>query len=203
MDKKVSYGLLILAACMVMSMFGCAMALTLLWVVTEEEPSAETWHITGPITAQNEPPPLPEDGMDWNDVQIKWWPYQEGLAEARAKSLPVLVLQYATWCSDCTALAPVFDDPRLVALSRRIVMVRVDSDLDDVGEQFPSSINYIPSVVFLDSSGRPLPLVVDPYNPDDEYAYFYSDWDTKILLSNMKRAIEHERASQTTPLQEP
>jgi thiol:disulfide interchange protein len=67
-------------------------------------------------------------GGDWNDQQIKWQSYDEGLAQAKKSNKPVCLILYTEWCPHCTNYSKVFHDPKVVKMSEEFVMIRLDAD---------------------------------------------------------------------------
>lgn len=142
---------------------------------------------------QGEPPVLEgSEDIEWNDRHIKWWPYEEGLREARQKGLPVLYVQYATWCPDCKATSHHFYDPGIVELSRHFVMIRTDVDASG-GEvsQYELDGLYVPKVLFL----RPDGSVRQELYPDSgmkrsDGKFYYGQGYREQLGLQMERALD-------------
>jgi len=90
-----------------------------------------------------------------------WQPYRAGiLEEAQARRMPVVLDFSASWCAPCRRLEEeTFSDPQVVDLARKgFFLVKVDltrgddPQLQALVERF--QIRGVPTVVFLDSSGR-------------------------------------------------
>lgn len=143
-----------------------------------------------PVVQQDTPPPLPADKFDLNNKAIKWWPYKEGLAQAKKKGLPIFFLQYATWCKHCKSLAPVFKNSRIVGLSKHFVMIRVNTELDKVsGQNLVKGHDYIPCLLFLNANEKVYPVTAE-YS-EAKYAYFYSDDPTEMSTSMLQALKLH------------
>ena len=67
-------------------------------------------------------------GGDWNDAEIDWKAYEDGLAQAKEKGKPICLVFYTEWCPHCKNYSRVFHDPKIVEKSKAFVMVRLDKD---------------------------------------------------------------------------
>ncbi len=91
---------------------------------------------------------------------IAWQPYSdEILQQAVAEGKPVVIDFYADWCLPCKELeANTFSDPRVAKAFEDVVALKADLTRDEdpavkaVKERF--KIVGVPTIVFLDSSGR-------------------------------------------------
>lgn len=93
------------------------------------------------------------------------WTYQleKGLSLAQESRKPLLVDFYADWCPPCQELDKfTFSSPEVRKLAERFVMVKVDCTTDDAQcRQATERYEVVgwPTVLFLDSSGKPIPDV--------------------------------------------
>lgn len=126
-------------------------------------------------------------GADWNDANIKWMGYPEGVQAAKASGKPVLLVFYTTWCPHCTNYSKIFSDPRLVEKSKSFIMVRLDKDQNqDLSAQFKPDGEYIPRTYFLSPQGE----LDDSLTADRaQYKYFYDETKADSLLAGMDRAL--------------
>lgn len=127
-------------------------------------------------------------GEDWNDANIQWLPYQEGLAAAKKTHRPICLIFYTTWCPHCANYAKVFSDPRVVAKAKSFVMIRLDKDKNrDLSRQYKPDGEYIPRTFFLSSGG-----VLDESLTEQrtDFKYFYNEHDPASLLAGMDRALK-------------
>ncbi len=56
-------------------------------------------------------------GGDWNDKQIRWQSYQDGLAAAKKEKKPICLIFYTEWCPHCANYSAVFHDPKVVDMT--------------------------------------------------------------------------------------
>lgn len=126
-------------------------------------------------------------GADWNDANVKWMGYPEGLQAAKESNKPVCLVFYTTWCPHCTNYSKIFTDPRLVEKSKSFVMVRLDKDKNqDISAQFKPDGEYIPRTYFLSPQGQ-LDEGITAERP--QYKYFYDESKADGLLAGMDRAL--------------
>jgi thiol-disulfide isomerase/thioredoxin len=127
-------------------------------------------------------------GQDWNDAQIHWMPYEEGLAAAKKEGRPICLIFYTTWCPHCANYSKVFSDPAVVKMAQSFVMIRLDKDKNgELSKKYSPDGEYIPRTYFLSSTGQ-----LDPTLSEDhpQYKYFYSERDPASILSGMNRALK-------------
>jgi len=126
-------------------------------------------------------------GGDWNDGQIKWQPYEEGLAAAKKDNKPVCMIFFTEWCPHCQNYSAVFHDPKVVEQSKKFVMIRLDKDKNaEISKKYAPDGEYIPRTYFLSSSGTLEPAI---HAPRDQYQYFYDEKNPAGVLAGMDQAL--------------
>ena len=126
-------------------------------------------------------------GGDWNDAQVSWKPYEEGLAAAKKESKPVCLIFFTEWCPHCANYSAVFHDPKVIEESKKFVMIRLDKDKNaEISKKYAPDGEYIPRTFFLSSSGE---LIADLHAPRDQYKYFYDEKDPASVLGGMSAAL--------------
>jgi thiol-disulfide isomerase/thioredoxin len=123
---------------------------------------------------------------DWNDSAIAWKPYEQGLAQAKKEKKPVCLIFYTEWCPHCANYSKVFHDPKVVAESKKFVMIRLDNDKEkELSGKYSPDGAYIPRTLFLSSEG-----VLDPelHATRENYKYFYDEKDPAPLVAGMEAA---------------
>ena len=124
---------------------------------------------------------------DWNDSNIKWMSYDQGLAEATKTDKPICLIFYTTWCPHCANYSKVFSDPAVVQKSKSFVMIRLDKDKNkEISAKYNPDGEYIPRTYFLSPDGK-----LDASLTEDRasYKYFYSESQPASLLGGMDRAL--------------
>jgi len=125
---------------------------------------------------------------DWNDKQIQWQPYAEGLKEAKQSKKPICLIFYTGWCPHCANYSKLFSDPKVVEKAKSFVMIRLDKDKNaDLSKQYSPDGEYIPRTYFLSADGQ-LDASLSETRP--QYKYFYSESDASSILGGMDRALK-------------
>jgi thiol-disulfide isomerase/thioredoxin len=131
-------------------------------------------------------------GGDWNDANIAWRTYEEGLAASKKENKPVCLVFYTEWCPHCARYSQIFHDPKVVERSKSFVMIRLDADKNrEISGKFAPDGSYIPRTYFLSPKGT---LDLSIQAQAGQYKYFYSESDPASLLSGMARAMEKLKA---------
>jgi thioredoxin-like negative regulator of GroEL len=124
--------------------------------------------------------------FEWNDAQIRWRSFAQGLREAKKTGKPVLAVFYAKWCPHCVGYSRLFRDPQIVKLSRALVMVRVDGDRQPrVSARYEPDGEYVPRTMVLAPNGR---IVRSLHGSSPEFRHFLDYQSTSELVRMMKGA---------------
>ncbi|HLK10179.1 MAG TPA: thioredoxin family protein [Candidatus Binatia bacterium] len=125
---------------------------------------------------------------DWNDAQIAWRPYADGLALAKKERKPICLVFFTEWCPHCQHYSGVFHDPKVVAESKQFVMIRLDKDKNaELSKQYAPDGEYIPRTLFLSSAGV---VAAEIHAPRERYLYFYDEQNPASLLAGMAQAAK-------------
>lgn len=121
--------------------------------------------------------------------KIAWRNLAQAKTTSMASGKPMMVFVHASWCGRCKELRPIFDDPELIEVSNSLVMVNLDHDKDEAARTtFAPDGNYVPRIMFFDSSGARISDIVNPRSP--EFPLYYSYGSKRELLAAMQRATE-------------
>ena len=124
---------------------------------------------------------------DWNDKNIQWMSYEDGLVAAKKNHRPVCLIFYTSWCPHCASYSKVFSDPEVVKKAKLFVMVRVDKDKKpDLSTQFKPDGEYIPRTYFLSADGK---LDESLTETREQFKYFYAENTPSSILAGMDRAL--------------
>lgn len=130
--------------------------------------------------------PANANGVEWHGA-IEWHEWSDALGIAGRTSKPIMVVVYADWCPHCRALGPVFADPEIEKLSKRLVMVRQNHDdspswLEPYNQKFGG---YVPRIFFFDQNGK---MREDLTSGHPRYPYFYAAEQPEFLKRSMRQA---------------
>lgn len=130
-------------------------------------------------------------GGDWNDADINWQPYEQGLAMAKEENKPVCLIFYTEWCPHCINYSKLFHNDNVVERTKQFIMIRVDNDKHpDLRMKYASDGQYIPRTYFLSPEGT---LDTSIHVARDRYMYFYDEHNPSALLDGMNQALQKLR----------
>jgi thiol:disulfide interchange protein len=133
------------------------------------------------------PPPIALGEADWNDGNIAWTTYEQGLARAAAERRPIVLVFYTDWCPHCHNFSRVFHAREVVELSRSFVMIRVERDGNrDLSEMYDLDGEYIPRTFFLTSAAE---VRTELRGNNPAFLYFVDEHEPGELLALMRRAL--------------
>ena len=128
------------------------------------------------------------DIENWNDANIKWMSYDEGLAAAKKDHKPICLIFFTTWCPHCKNYSGVFSDPEVVKKAKSFVMIRLDKDKNgEISKKYAPDGEYIPRTYFLSTDGTLDPSLSEAR---DQYKYFYNEKNPASVLAGMDRALK-------------
>ncbi len=120
--------------------------------------------VTHSVTAQQ------QASIDWNDDELTWLSYDEGLETLKNKDGVGLLILYADWCPTCKAYSRLFTQPAVVESLQGITLIRVNIDQEPlINARYDKDGTYIPRTFAIDGSGD----LLKPLHPDrPRYDYF-------------------------------
>ncbi len=125
---------------------------------------------------------------NWNDANIRWMSYDNGLAAAKEQHKPICLIFYTTWCPHCANYSKLFSDAKIVEKSKSFVMIRLDADKNqELSQKYKPDGGYIPRTYFLSADGQ-LDESLSEQRP--QFKYFYSESDPASILAGMDRALQ-------------
>ncbi len=124
--------------------------------------------------------------IDWNESEIKWHGYVDGLVAAREQNKNAVLIVYAEWCAVCTEYSSMFRDQRVVSRADNVIFIKLDQDDDSrYLKRFSIDGEYVPRTYLLD---RNQDIMVSHY-ANDTYLFFLSPGNASYfsrLLDRLK-----------------
>src|SRR3989454_8233381 len=94
-------------------------------------------------------------------------------------------------CPHCANYSAVFHDPKVVDMTKRFVMIRLNKDKEaELSKKYTPDGEYIPRTYFLSSAGV---LDADIHAPRDKFLYFYDERTPASVLVGMEEASKKLR----------
>jgi protein-disulfide reductase (glutathione) len=139
-----------------------------------------------PSPQEAPPAAQPTDGEGWNEANIHWQSYEQGLALAAKQHMPVCLVFFTKWCGHCKKYSHVFEDARVVRAAKDFVMIKLDRDeRRDVSSKYAPDGDYIPRTHFLAANGT---LHAEVHAVRPTFKYFFDEADAASLLAGMGEA---------------
>ncbi|MBA4311135.1 MAG: hypothetical protein C0417_00745 [Chlorobiaceae bacterium] len=147
-------------------------------------------------------------GMAGNKVELKWYKYNAGIAEAKKSNKKILLDVYTDWCKWCKKLdVEVYENDKVAAyLKKYYVLIKVngegseklkykDNEISETQFTGAMGVTGYPTMFFLDSKGEPieklasfvpadkfLPIIKffgEDYYKKDKWETFYKNYSQK------------------------
>lgn len=123
--------------------------------------------------------------IDWNDKQLQWLSYQEGVVKLKKTGQRGVLIVYADWCGTCKAYSKLFKEPQVVSALRGLVLMRANADMDAAtSKKFGKDGEYVPRTLALSSNGN---VLTQAYVGNDRFAYFIPAEDPIELMEFLRR----------------
>ena len=123
--------------------------------------------------------------IKWTD-SLTWHSWSKAQELSAETGRPIMLMVYANWCPRCRELAPVFQDPKVIAAAQKLILVRQDQDeRPDWLSQYRQLGGYVPRVIFFGNDGQPR---TDINNGRSKYPYFYTPRGAATLAKSMAKA---------------
>ncbi|MGB0646414.1 MAG: thioredoxin family protein [Bradymonadia bacterium] len=120
-------------------------------------------------------------------TEIAWQSFEMGQQQSAETGKPMMILIYADWCTQCVALAKALKNEKLIALSKKFVMVLANQDDESQGVfLYTPKLSYVPRILFMKPDGE---FWSEMTSHDTRYPYFYQVSSLDQLMSNMRESI--------------
>jgi thiol:disulfide interchange protein len=126
-----------------------------------------------------------EKKIDWNEAQINWLSYEDGINVMKAENKKGILLLYADWCSTCAEYSAHFKNEKIVHILKNMVVMKANVDHNPEVRKFVEyDEKYVPKTIGLNSSGEPLKQI---YKENAEYMFFVPLGDPKDTYKFLKK----------------
>ncbi len=123
---------------------------------------------------------------DWNDSEIQWMEYEQGISAAKQRKKPIMMVFYADWCPTCHAYKNIFNKPAIISLAKQMVMIKVNVDqFPQLSQRYEYDGSYVPRSFVMNSAG----VVLEALYPDKHYKYFIKSQDIDGFKQLMEKAL--------------
>ena len=118
--------------------------------------------------------------IDWNDKQLNWLSYEEGIQKLKSTGKRGIFIIYADWCPTCKEYSILFRKPEVVNALKDLVLIRANMDEEKaVSEMYDYDGEYVPRTFALYSDGSIISII---YSKEEEYWYFIPSDDPEFLI---------------------
>lgn len=125
--------------------------------------------------------------IKWNDRNIEWHTYDEGLERARTDQKTAIIIFYADWCPTCQKYGKIFNQVKIAKTASDFIMIRVNKDdYPELSSTYGFDGEYIPRTFAVSSEGE----VMHQLYAEKKYKY-YLGVDSRSLLSLMRNALKN------------
>ena len=119
-------------------------------------------------------------GIDWNESEIKWHGYADGMAAAKAQNKKIILIVYAEWCGVCKKYSKMFKDEKIVSRADNVVFIKIDQDEGDQSlEKYSIDGSYVPRTYLIN---REQEIMESPYK-SKKYQFYLPPNQTNYLAS--------------------
>ena len=108
--------------------------------------------------------------IDWNDSQIKWYSYAEGMEQTKKTKKPGMLIIYADWCPTCKKYSTLFSNSSVVQSMNGLILMRENRDTNPrINKMFNYDGEYVPRTFALNNKGK---VMQKFYVEEEKYTYF-------------------------------
>ncbi len=129
--------------------------------------------------------------IDWNDKQLQWLSYQQGMARLKQTGQRGVLIVYADWCGTCKAYSSFFRNPKVVSALQGLVLMRANKDTEPkVSNQYGDDGQYVPRTLALAANGA---ILKQAYEKQGDFAYFIGADRPDELIAFLQRVKTAKR----------
>ena len=131
-------------------------------------------------------PALASD-VDWSGP-LNWLSYEEALKKSAIDKSMICLVVFAQWCPHCHELGPMFKDPDVVKMAKKLHLVHQNADERPAWllQKYSRLGAYIPRIHFLQPDGTVDQTIT---SGNSKFPYFYQGSDVQALRTSLTRAV--------------
>ncbi len=128
---------------------------------------------------------------DWNEAQITWYNYADGMQQACRSGQPAMLIFYADWCPTCHAYKTIFREPAILDMTDQLTMIRVNVDhAPEIDARYHLDGGYVPRIFPLNSDGS---LMQGLKKAVGNYQYFIAATNKDAFINLMRHMVAKSR----------
>ena len=117
--------------------------------------------------------------IDWNDSDVEWYNYADGIEQAKQDGKKALIIVYADWCGVCKRYSEMFRNPEVVKQAKGVILIRINQDTEkQYADKFSVDGTYIPRTYIL---GTEQQILSSPYK-SEKYGFFLPPGKDEFLI---------------------
>ena len=125
-------------------------------------------------------------GHDWNENEIKWHSYEQGIKEMQRTGKMGMMVIYTDWCGTCKQYSRLFKKDEVVSATKDVVMILVNQENNPkVARKYAPDGRYIPRTFVLKTNGE---IAMEMHGKKPKWRFFVSAGYPKQLLDLLSRA---------------
>lgn len=128
-------------------------------------------------------PGIATAGIEWNDRNIQWYGYIDGMLEAKRQNKSMFIVIYTDWCGYCKKYSRMFYDDSVVNALNDVIPVRINAD-DKTGWAKRNGLNGsgVPRTFAINKSGE---FIKNPYTEKSGNRFFSWTAKTSYLIRSI------------------
>lgn len=131
--------------------------------------------------------------LDWNDSELTWLNYSDGLKELGTSGKSGIFIVYADWCPTCKKYSRLFKNPAVVKALEGVILIRSNMDKEpNISKLHDIDGEYVPRTFALDKNGD---IIRDLDSDNPKWWYFLPANDPGYLIRFTNMMKQHYASS--------
>ena len=121
-----------------------------------------------------------ERTINWNDEELSWHSFDDGLKQLNASGKNGLIIIYADWCQICKQYSKLFINDSVIQALQGVTLIRANIDKEpDISDRFNIDGGYVPRTFALDKNGN---IIQDLDSNNPKWSYYLPANDPEHLI---------------------